>query len=278
MRRKGQAAMEFLMTYGWALLIVIIVIAALAFFGLLNPGNLLPAKCDLGPGLSCTEFAGYSDSVILFVENGLGTTLDQVSIAIEDCGGDDVVPVGGSTAKFAPGAMMQFEIPCSAVADAKMGSEATVKYNSGTLPHSRNGFISTDIPAAGTNYVNWHEFSVAGFSLGAGSITGTAADPGTIAIVIETSNAIKEDNPSDVDTGATIAIAGCTDTGGAVDNTEQGDIPVDGTVTFAVTCDGALTAGTIVRDVTITYDDFEDAAAPNTDLKTVTGSMVIVVS
>ena len=49
MHKKSQAAMEFLMTYGWALLIVIIVIAALVFFGLLNPDNLLPDKADLGP-------------------------------------------------------------------------------------------------------------------------------------------------------------------------------------------------------------------------------------
>ncbi|MFT4309756.1 MAG: hypothetical protein ACMXYL_04675 [Candidatus Woesearchaeota archaeon] len=34
--RKGQAAMEFLMTYGWAILIVVIAIAALAAFGVFN--------------------------------------------------------------------------------------------------------------------------------------------------------------------------------------------------------------------------------------------------
>jgi len=31
--KKGQAAMEFLMTYGWAILIAIIAIAALIAFG-----------------------------------------------------------------------------------------------------------------------------------------------------------------------------------------------------------------------------------------------------
>jgi len=36
MNRKGQAAMEFLMTYGWAILIVVIAIAALAAFGVFN--------------------------------------------------------------------------------------------------------------------------------------------------------------------------------------------------------------------------------------------------
>jgi hypothetical protein len=44
MNKKSQAAMEFLMTYGWALLVVLMVIAALAYFGMLNPDRFLPDK------------------------------------------------------------------------------------------------------------------------------------------------------------------------------------------------------------------------------------------
>ena len=44
MRRKGQAAMEFLMTYGWAIVVVLAAIGALAYFDVLNPGKLLPDK------------------------------------------------------------------------------------------------------------------------------------------------------------------------------------------------------------------------------------------
>ena len=39
--RKGQAAMEFLMTYGWAILAAIVAIGALAYFGVFSPGNLV---------------------------------------------------------------------------------------------------------------------------------------------------------------------------------------------------------------------------------------------
>ena len=38
MAKRGQAAMEFLMTYGWAILAAIIAIAALAYFGVFSPG------------------------------------------------------------------------------------------------------------------------------------------------------------------------------------------------------------------------------------------------
>lgn len=37
--KKGQAVMEFLMTYGWAILAAIISIAVLAYFGFFNPGR-----------------------------------------------------------------------------------------------------------------------------------------------------------------------------------------------------------------------------------------------
>ena len=39
--KKGQAAMEFLMTYGWAILAAIVAIGALAYFGVFSPGNLV---------------------------------------------------------------------------------------------------------------------------------------------------------------------------------------------------------------------------------------------
>jgi uncharacterized protein (UPF0333 family) len=36
-RKKSQAAMEFLMTYGWAIIVVLVAISALAYFGVLSP-------------------------------------------------------------------------------------------------------------------------------------------------------------------------------------------------------------------------------------------------
>ena len=54
---KSQAAMEFLLTYGWAILIVLVVIAALAYFGILSPSKLLPDKCFFQVGVSCVDFS-----------------------------------------------------------------------------------------------------------------------------------------------------------------------------------------------------------------------------
>src|SRR3989344_4607890 len=54
--KKGQAAMEFLMTYGWAILVVLVAIGALAYFGVLSPDNLLPEKCTMPVQLRCSDY------------------------------------------------------------------------------------------------------------------------------------------------------------------------------------------------------------------------------
>ena len=53
--KRGQAALEFLTTYGWAFLVILVMIGALAYFGVLNPKGLLPSRCTFGPEISCLE-------------------------------------------------------------------------------------------------------------------------------------------------------------------------------------------------------------------------------
>ncbi|MCP4651414.1 MAG: hypothetical protein GY853_15215 [PVC group bacterium] len=78
MYKRAQAAMEFLMTYGWAILVVLVVIGALAYFGVLSPQNLLPEKCELQMGLNCKDYiisqggAASDGTITVNLENGMG--------------------------------------------------------------------------------------------------------------------------------------------------------------------------------------------------------------
>jgi len=74
MHRKSQAAMEFLMTYGWAILVVLVVIGALAYFGVLNPQQFLPRKCQFAQGLVCMDhkLSSTATELHLLLNNGLG--------------------------------------------------------------------------------------------------------------------------------------------------------------------------------------------------------------
>jgi uncharacterized protein (UPF0333 family) len=82
--RRGQAALEFLMTYSWAILVVIIVIGALAYFGVLDPSNLIPQTCKLEAGFTCADYslaASGTDAIISVVlQNNIGRPIELTSI------------------------------------------------------------------------------------------------------------------------------------------------------------------------------------------------------
>jgi len=78
--KKGQAAMEFLMTYGWAILVVLAAIGALAYFGVLSPDRFMPSKCLVSGGFSCTEYKITTTEVKMNIQNNLGVDATNVVI------------------------------------------------------------------------------------------------------------------------------------------------------------------------------------------------------
>ena len=86
--RRAQASLEYLITYGWAFLVIIIAIGALAYFGVLNPGRWVPDSCDFGSQLECIDWEVTEDmeSIELFVRNNFG----------KDCWGDKTGCVGSA--------------------------------------------------------------------------------------------------------------------------------------------------------------------------------------
>ena len=85
--KKSQAAMEFLMTYGWAILVVLAAIAALAYFGVLSPEKFLPEKCILQPGIACVSHKVEPTQTTLVISNGMGRTMIINSITVGGCTG-----------------------------------------------------------------------------------------------------------------------------------------------------------------------------------------------
>lgn len=64
--RKAQSAMEYLMTYGWAILIVIVVVAALYALGVFQAGG---RGVTCSPCFSNFAFVDYSGGTLL-IRNG----------------------------------------------------------------------------------------------------------------------------------------------------------------------------------------------------------------
>jgi len=76
---KGQAALEFLSTYGWAFLVLLIMIGALTYFGVLNPSKMLPDRCIFSPEIQCVESKVVGnqggDGMLRFrITNNIGST------------------------------------------------------------------------------------------------------------------------------------------------------------------------------------------------------------
>jgi len=84
--KRGQAALEFLMTYGWAILVVLAAIAALAYFGVLSPDRFLPEKCTMPSGLACLDFkADNSTGITVIIQNSLGFDINTVTLRLDGC-------------------------------------------------------------------------------------------------------------------------------------------------------------------------------------------------
>jgi hypothetical protein len=75
-KRKAQSAMEYLMTYGWAILIVIIVAAALYALGVFNPATWTGHSATGFGALGVPSDWVYSNTTYnITIRNGLGETV-----------------------------------------------------------------------------------------------------------------------------------------------------------------------------------------------------------
>ena len=158
--KKAQAAMEFLMTYGWAILVVLIVVGALAYFGVLNPSNLIPERCVFPTMLTCSDYVITTGEIGLKFINGAGQdmtiytvnyTTTDTTIITTNCNYNN--PIGmsvpqGSTANFTTGIQGASATACTGKWGAscspncgKKKFNVEVTYSTGTsgLVHKLNG-------------------------------------------------------------------------------------------------------------------------------------------
>lgn len=148
--RKGQAAMEFLMTYGWAILVVLVAIGALAYFGVLSPQRFLPESCTIGPGFGCDDFkvtyvAGGLSTIQLVMQNGLGDSLTAVDVGITGC--TDAAGADGNDA-WADGAELDILLTACTTAvvpaaNGRVNADIVVTYTgSSGIIHSQTGKLA----------------------------------------------------------------------------------------------------------------------------------------
>ncbi len=136
--KKGQAAMEFLMTYGWAILVVLIAIGALVYFGVLSPERFISDQCTLAAPLSCSRqgdfiaTAGASTTALFKIQNGAGSSLSSVAVVVTPAGAASPCTTTGSTT-IADGEKQEYSSTCpGSTAGDKLRYDLKVTYQVGT--------------------------------------------------------------------------------------------------------------------------------------------------
>ncbi|MFH1592345.1 MAG: hypothetical protein ABIB47_03185 [Candidatus Woesearchaeota archaeon] len=151
--------MEFLMTYGWAILVVLIAIGALAYFGVLSPGKFLPQSCTLAPGFACDDFkidnvVSTSDDLTIIVRNGVGATANSVIFTVNEntATGPLCIAAAGNPTSIAEGNAATFTWNCPSVDDTtaqgtrfKGISSLTYTLTGQTLSHTVTGDLTARI-------------------------------------------------------------------------------------------------------------------------------------
>lgn len=129
--KKGQAAMEFLMTYGWAILVVLAAIGALAYFGVLSPKNLLPSSCTVSAGFGCSNAKAVGTGAELILRNNMGEDIKEVEVIFSgdatNCGDLTVSPSGDDPYSGDWG----ISTPCDGSTDCVAATNANVELRNG---------------------------------------------------------------------------------------------------------------------------------------------------
>jgi len=146
MQRRAQAAMEFLMTYGWAILVVLAAIGALAYFGVLSPDRFLPEKCTLPSGVACLDFNYASGiGITMRIQNSGGFDMTGVSIVVSGTGCSNVTATGQAT--LADGEQQSYIASCTPNSGKFKGTLRMAYTNSQTsMSHTKAGEIILKIP------------------------------------------------------------------------------------------------------------------------------------
>jgi len=144
--KKSQVALEFLMTYGWAILVVLVAIGALAYFGILSPDKFLPSKCTLSAGIACLDHRTTPAEIQVVVQNSLGYDIDTMIVV----SASDTSTCGPSSspASLTNGAKGTYTLTCTpALIGSKYSGSLNVSYRTieTGLSHKNQGNIVSKV-------------------------------------------------------------------------------------------------------------------------------------
>jgi len=119
--------MEFLMTYGWAIMIVLVAIAALYFLGVFS--SKTPNTCIIEPPFNCIDSKSVSPNIVLQVgslNNVQDITAAQVTMTVNGVACAKTL----SPATMIPGGKSDITCNPGLAVDTKFNGEIVITYSS----------------------------------------------------------------------------------------------------------------------------------------------------
>ena len=99
MKKKSQVALESMITYGFAIMVVAASIGALYYFGF-STERQRPQFCSISGGFMCSDFVVSESQLEIVAKNMKGTQIEITGFAAAGCGSSSTsidVPPDGQT-------------------------------------------------------------------------------------------------------------------------------------------------------------------------------------
>jgi hypothetical protein len=138
---RAQAAIEYLTTYGWAIIVLIIMVTSLSAFGVIRPRNWAPDRCELGAEFHCADHVFVRENgeltLRLFLRNNLR---DRVTIDGDfNCTFESTAPTS-TPITISIGSEEEKEINCTTTDSTMLNMDGKIRA-SFTFPYKKKDGI-----------------------------------------------------------------------------------------------------------------------------------------
>lgn len=133
MKEKAQTSLEFLMTYGWAILIVLVIVVVAWQWGFFNPGGVVKKGSSGFWGVKPMDFSYNTDGdLILSLKNGVGGVINITEVEVRG-GSVTYIDSVDTPLSISPGSQSTYSLP-----------SATSELQGGSIGSSYNLFLSIE--------------------------------------------------------------------------------------------------------------------------------------
>lgn len=142
--RKAQVALEFMMTYGWALFVVFAAIGTLFYLDLFNFDQFMVERCDISSDIYCVDGTFQNNQIQLVIQNAMVIDIENISVSIPGCADG----IADGPEELISGEDALFNLTCSDLYEAYVKSNIYFNFtnpDSGLL-HTKIGKILYKIP------------------------------------------------------------------------------------------------------------------------------------